>query len=278
MDQHTSQQLDKKEEIDLTSPVLSFDKLSKLSKEQKIKYFKNITNLSEHEIINPVKLAYTEEIYNSKIYIGNLTSYFDIDNLTENKIDIIINCVSSCGYNPNDIIWEKKEIMLFNINKLLLPDKQLSVLLDIRNDIEQDLFSIFDYIVPFLNKCVKLGTNILILCYNGYSIAPCILTAYLIYNYHKTIQEILVYIKTKLTCLHVNNHFMDELYKYYSSCNTKLPAILSAIYTKRTPAIRPAIYTKRTPSIPKTKDDGSTSLLSIYFSGSSKHLVLSAST
>ena len=100
----------------------------------------------------------------SGLWIGDLNDSFNKDFITDNMINILINCTESYGYI--DTIETKK--IRIPISDNLTPEKDQIL-------IKQNKEQILDYIFKNIENY-----NILIFCYDGLKISPLIIALFLI--------------------------------------------------------------------------------------------------
>lgn len=126
----------------------------------------------------------------SGIWIGDVNDSFNKEFISDNLIDIFINCTLNYGY-PN----------ISDIKKLRIP---LSNNLDPKRDIQllyENSKKIIDYI-----KDISQENNILIYCYDGLTISPIIVALYIVENGKISLDNIREILRSKneRICLDVN--------------------------------------------------------------------------
>lgn len=126
----------------------------------------------------------------SGIWIGDVNDSFNKEFISDNLINIFINCTLNYGY-PN----------ISDIKKLRIP---LSNNLDPKRDIQllyENSKKIIDYI-----KDISQENNILIYCYDGLTISPIIVALYIVENGKISLDNIREILRSKneRICLDVN--------------------------------------------------------------------------
>lgn len=194
-----------------------YDCAVKLNYHDKIKFFIEHFHFTDYDFTKKIILVF--ETDNAKIYLGtfyNATDTYELDKLS---LNVIINCDPDLGFNKNSEVWNKTNIAHFNFDKLLLPNKLLYVPIDFYQDETNNIIEIFKYIIPFIDKCVKCGTNIFIHSLYGRCKSICIILAFLIYRYlDKSCESLFNTLRSAMPYIDINRNYVEQLQRYHILC------------------------------------------------------------
>ena len=130
------------------------------------------------------------------IYIGDIYSASNYNNLKKNNIKSIVCCVVGI-----DDLYPK---YIDYLN------------LDLIDNCDENIIRVFDESNKFIENNVKDNKNILIHCIAGVSRSVTLLAAYLIKNYDYTPEKALEVIREKRNIANPNESFMKQLHKYHT--------------------------------------------------------------
>jgi protein-tyrosine phosphatase len=130
------------------------------------------------------------------IYIGDIYSASNYNNLEKNNIKSIVCCVVGI-----DDLYPK---YIDYLN------------LDLIDNCDENITRVFDVSNKFIESNIKDNKKILIHCIAGVSRSVTLLIAYLIKNYDYNPEKALEIIKKHRNIANPNENFMKQLHKYYT--------------------------------------------------------------
>lgn len=148
----------------------------------------NISNDSMNEIIDG-------------IYVGDIYSASNYNNLKDNEIKSIVCCVVGI-----DDLYPK---YIDYLN------------LDLIDNCDENITRVFDQSNDFIESNVNNNKKILIHCIAGVSRSVTLLACYLIKKYDYTPEKALEIIREKRNVANPNESFMKQLHKYYTDLQIK---------------------------------------------------------
>ena len=132
------------------------------------------------------------------LWLGDIRSCSNADNLKERNIEVIISCYLGCSANfPFDFKYEKA---------------------DLRDTEDENILDDIKRLVPEIHKYLTENSAVLVHCMAGRSRSTSLVAAYLMRYKNMTRDEALEFIKDKRSCIKPNQGYIDQLLEYEDIC------------------------------------------------------------
>lgn len=134
------------------------------------------------------------KILDGGLWVGNLCSVFDKEELKNNGIDTVVTAVygAKAPY-PFD----------FNYQRANLMDKE-----------GEDIIGEFDRLLPIIHQDLMSGKGVILTCVEGRSRSVSLCAAYMIKHHGYSVDEALEYIKERRSCIKPNEGYVRQLREF----------------------------------------------------------------
>nr|QFG74171.1 MAG: dual specificity phosphatase, catalytic domain protein [Megaviridae environmental sample] len=129
------------------------------------------------------------------VYVGNIYSAFNLEELKKNNITHVINCVSGLD-NPYEV-----DFNYFNVDAI--------------DDTQQDIGVYFAATSAFIEEAILNNGNVFIHCICGVSRSVCIASAYIIKKEKTNVKDTIDGIALKRAQANPNPYFREQLHYWY---------------------------------------------------------------